>query len=129
MNQVTAYRFVFSGLVLALLLVFAAPVFADSKDENLKPLEAEKIESNAAQPEPEPGPSATSAELEAKYRTELESRLAQERKSYEGSLRSLWLANSAVWAVLLGFIVFQAVGVRKRSAELARLKQQRESGE
>lgn len=122
MNQVSGFRFRVSGpaILIALLLFCTAPLFADSKDTNLKPLNADNT---SAKPEPV---QTTSPELEKKYRAELEKRLAEERDSYKGSLRSLWLANSAVWAVLLLFIIFQAVGARKRAAELARLKAQRE---
>jgi len=115
------------AVCVALLIALAAPVFADSKSENLRPLDNSELGAPAAQNGSAETP-ATSAELEAKYRAELESRLAQERASYEGSLRSLWLANAAVWAVLLGFIIAQAFAARKRAAELERLRQQRESG-
>jgi len=115
------------AVCVALLIALAAPVFADSKDENLRPLDNSELGAPAAQNGSAETP-ATSPELEAKYRAELESRLAQERASYEGSLRSLWLANAAVWAVLLGFIIAQAFAARKRAAELERLRQQRESG-
>ncbi|MCB9933228.1 MAG: hypothetical protein H6841_07400 [Planctomycetes bacterium] len=103
----------------------AAPVLADSKSENLRPLDNTEIGAPAAQ-NGAAETAATSPELEAKYRAELESRLAQERASYEGSLRSLWLSSAAVWAVLLGFIIAQAFAAKKRSAELERLRQQRE---
>ncbi|MCG3183762.1 MAG: hypothetical protein ICCCNLDF_01871 [Planctomycetes bacterium] len=115
------------AVCVALLIALAAPVFADSKDENLRPLDNSELGAPAAQNGSAEMPT-TSPELEAKYRAELESRLAQERASYEGSLRSLWLANTAVWAVLLGFIIAQAFAARKRAAELERLRQQRESG-
>ena len=113
-------------LLVILVLLSAAPVFADSKDENLKPLDTDAAET-ASEPTNNANTDAVlvSPELEKKYRAELENRLAQERESYESSLRSLWLANSAVWACLLGFIIFQAVAVRKRAAELAQLKAQR----
>ena len=115
-------------LLLVVLFLFAAtPLFADSQDENLKPLDADKVENtSAATNSSNADATLVSPELEKKYRAELESRLAQERESYESSLRSLWLANSAVWACLLGFIIFQAIAVRKRAAELAQLKAQRE---
>ena len=116
-------------LLVVLLMLLASPVFADSKDENLKPLDGNKTEKTETPPTSKPADTATDADLEAKYRAELEKRLTQERESYEGSLRSLWLSNSAVWAALLGFIIFQAIGIRKRTAELARLKAQRESGD
>ena len=131
MSQGSGFRFQVSGLgrqiALRLLLLFAAPLFADSKDENLKPLETTKSEGIGAPINADPvGKEATDASLEAKYRAELEKRLEQERTSYEGSLRSLWLSNSAVWACLLGFIIAQAFAAKKRSAELARLRAQRE---
>jgi hypothetical protein len=108
-------------VAMLLVLLFAAPVFADSKADNLKPLD----------PPPEAGRTAVttnpaSPELEEKYRAELEKRLEQERTSYEGSLRSLWLSNAAVWGCLLAFIAMQALSSRKRAAELARLKAERE---
>ena len=130
MSQVSGFRFQVSGVLLVCLLVLlAAPLFADSKDENLRPLDDAENEVGSAGA---PTTGAASAEvaadpdLEAKYRAELEKRLAQERESYEGSLRSLWLANAGVWGCLIAFIVFQAVSARKRNAELDRLKQQRE---
>lgn len=108
-----------------LLFALAAPVLADSKSENLRPLDDTGLGAPAAQ-NGTAETAATSPKLEAKYRAELESRLAQERASYEGSLRSLWLSSAAVWAVLLGFIIAQAFAAKKRAAELERLKQQRE---
>lgn len=108
-----------------MLFALATPVLADSKSENLRPLDNSELGAPAAQNGAAEAPT-TSAELEAKYRAELENRLAQERASYEGSLRSLWLSSAAVWAVLLGFIIAQAFAAKKRSAELERLKQQRE---
>jgi hypothetical protein len=122
MKQVSGLRLQVSGLLIAALLLFAAPLMADSKDENLRPLP----------PSEQAGPAestteATSAALEEKYRTELEHRLAEERASYEGSLRSLWLSNAAVWACLLVFIGLQALSARKKAAELARLKADRGS--
>lgn len=131
-HTVLPARFQVSGAVkllcAALLLVaLSAPVFADSKDENLRPLDNTELGAPSAQ-NGSAETAATSPELEAKYRTELENRLAQERASYEGSLRSLWLSSAAVWAVLLAFIIAQAFAAKKRSAELERLKQQRESG-
>ncbi|MBZ0137195.1 MAG: hypothetical protein K8I27_12575 [Planctomycetes bacterium] len=108
------------------LVLFAAPVFADSKDESLRPLDGAS-ESAGAADTPAGEEFAADPALEKKYRTELEKRLAVERESYEGSLTSLWLANMAVWGCLFGFIIFQAVSARKRAAELERLKQQREA--
>lgn len=106
------------------LVLFAAPLLADSKDENLRPLDgAGETVGAANEPVSE---NATDPALEKKYRAELEKRLDQERESYEGSLRSLWLANAAVWGCLIAFIIFQTVSARKRAAELDRLKQQRE---
>ena len=133
MRQVSGFRFRVSGAaalrsLLALLLVLAccAPVFADSKAENLKPLEDPAAEGIGGTTNAPAASEATDAALEKKYRAELEKRLAQERDSYAGSLRSLWLANGAVWACLLGFIIAQALAIKKRSAELERLKAQRE---
>ena len=125
MNQVSGFRGQVSGALLVCLMVFAAPLFADSKDDSLRPLDSASETAGAAgEPVTE---EATDPALEKKYRAELEKRLAQERESYEGSLTSLWLANAAVWGCLIAFIVFQAVNARKRAAELDRLKQQRES--
>lgn len=101
---------------LCLALAAAIPAFADSKAESLKP---------AADTAASPAGTGTEAELEAKYRAELEKRLAQEIASHEGSLRSLWIANAAVWACLLAFVVMQALALRKREAELARLRAER----
>ena len=108
---------------LLLLLLAAVPVLADSKADNLKPLDPPGEMGKAAETTDAP----VSPELEEKYRAELEARLAQERTSYEGSLRSLWLSNAAVWGCLLAFIAAQALSARKKSAELARLKAERES--
>lgn len=107
------------SLLVGALVLCAAVVFADSKDESLKPLD----------PPAAAAPAETSAALEAKYRAELEKRLAAERESYRGSLTSLWLANAAVWACLLAFIAMQALSARKKSAELARLTAQRQSND
>ncbi|MCB9892944.1 MAG: hypothetical protein H6839_00675 [Planctomycetes bacterium] len=115
------------SVTLLLLLMFALPVFADSKAENLKPLDAPSAEGIGGTTAKPASTEATDAALEARYRAELETRLAQERDSYAGSLRSLWLANGAVWACLLGFIISQALAIKKRSAELERLKAQRET--
>lgn len=122
MRQVSGWRFQVSGWLFAaaLMIVCSFPVLADSKDENLKPLEPSGQTIRA-----ESTTDATSSALEEKYRVELESRLAQERESYEGSLRSLWLSNAAVWACLLVFIGLQALSARKKAAELARLKAER----
>jgi hypothetical protein len=129
MSQVSGISFQLSRagnwLVLCLLLVLAAPLCADSKDTNLKPLDNSAGVAAPVNTGPEVK-ETTDPALEKKYRDALEQRLADERKSYEGSLRSLWLANSAVWACLLGFIIFQALAARKRSAELERLKAERE---
>jgi hypothetical protein len=110
-----------SGFLLACLLLLASPVFADSKDESLRPL------GDAAGATDAPTEEATDPALEKKYRAELENRLARERESYEGSLRSLWLSNAAVWGCLIAFIIFQAISARRRTAELERLRAKRES--
>jgi hypothetical protein len=117
MNRCFVFRVPCFALI---VLLFSMPVFADSKDENLKPLEAPSEAGRVVETA-----TPVSPELEEKYRAELEKRLAQERESYAGSLRSLWLANAAVWACLLIFIGVQAVSARKKSAELARLKSER----
>lgn len=114
---------------LAILLLpaalWAAPLPADSKAETLKPLQDPAGQSApAVQPAAEP---ELRARLEGEYRAALEQRLAQERKSYEASLQSLWAANAAVWAILLGFVAWQALAARKLAAELARAKAQHES--
>ncbi|MBX3475770.1 MAG: hypothetical protein KF754_15475 [Planctomycetes bacterium] len=96
------------------VIAIASPIFADSKSETLR--------------QPEPAGPVLSSELEARralekeYRAELEKRVAAEKSSMQASLTSLWMANAAVWAVLLGFVVYQALGVRKLAAELQRLK-------
>jgi hypothetical protein len=105
-----------------LLLLFAAPLFADSKAENLRPLDDTPVAGSDVAPV-----SANAEALEQEYRKALEERLAEERKSYEGSLTSLWLSNAAVWTCLLAFIVLQALSAKKKAAELARLKSERES--
>lgn len=112
---------------LLLALCCALPVLADSKAENLRPLDDTSSDGIGGTTGAPASTAATDAELEAKYRAELEKRLAQERDSYAGSLRSLWLANGAVWACLLGFIIAQAFAAKKRNAELERLKAQREA--
>ncbi len=102
-------------IVLALLCMalWAAPVLADSKSD---PLPAN------GQAQPVKSEAELRKELEAEYRIALEERLAAEKASYEGSLRSLWLANSAVWGVLLLFVAMQALSARKRERELERLR-------
>jgi len=70
----------------------------------------------------DPAVTAARAELEAEYRRELESRLAHERETYAASLKSLWVANVAVWTILLAFIAYQALSWRKTLRELERLK-------
>jgi hypothetical protein len=83
------------------------------------PVHAEQPDAAAVQ--------AARAELEAEYRRELESRLAREAETYAASLKSLWISNVAVWAILLGFIGYQAVAARRLAAEIKRLKaEQRE---
>jgi hypothetical protein len=103
----------------ALLCVGALslPALADSKSESLKPLSDEAQPTTAEKDE-----SGLRAELEKEYRAALETRLAQEKASYEGSLHSLWIANSAVWGMLLLFVVMQALSARKRERELERLR-------
>jgi hypothetical protein len=109
-------------IAMLFVLLLAAPVFADSKADNLKPLDPPSETGRAAVTT-----NPTSPELEEKYRAELEKRLEQERTSYEGSLRSLWLSNAAVWGCLLAFIAMQALSARNRTAELARLRAEREA--
>lgn len=103
------------------LLLAGTVALADSKHESLRPL--------GDSPAPAGQPAVNEAEarkhLEAEYRQELEKRLAQERASYSASLTSLWIANSAVWTVLLLFVAMQALSARKKSLDLDRLKQQR----
>ncbi len=99
-------------LVVALVL----PAFADSKADSLKPVN-EDVPASVSEAE-------LRKQLEAEYRVALEKRLAQEKESYEGSLRSLWIANSAVWGMLLLFVVMQALSARKRERELERLRGQ-----
>jgi len=106
--------------VLMLLIVALAPALAaDSKTDTLRPLE------NSA-----PAPSASETELrkhlEAEYRAELETRVAKETASMQGSLKSLWMSNAAVWTILFAFVVMQALAARKRGAELERLRNARE---
>lgn len=112
---------VLCSVLLVALIAFSTPVFADSKNESLRPLDAETTEATDND-DAAPEAAATSKILEKKYRAELEKRLAQERESYEGSLTSLWLANAGVWGILCLFIVMQAISARKRAKELARLK-------
>ncbi len=106
-------------LCAALLCTVAVPALADSKSESLKPLPVSGAESATT------NTATTDSALEAKYREALETRLAAEIASHEGSLRSLWIANGAVWACLLAFVVMQALALRKREAELARLRAER----
>lgn len=102
------------------VVVFALPVFADSKAETMKPL-GQSVPAGAVDKE------VVRKELEAEYRKALEERLAQEKASYEGSLRSLWMANAAVWTVLLLFVAMHALSARKRGRELERLRAAREA--
>lgn len=108
-------------LVLMLIATFAfAPALAaDSKAETLRP-------ANSSAASPTPTEAELRKQLEAEYRAALEKRVAQEKASMEGSLKSLWMSNAAVWGVLLAFIVLQALGARKRTAELDRLRNARE---
>lgn len=108
-------------LVLLLLAAVAiAPALAaDSKSETLRL-------ANEAAPTPSAGESEMRKQLESEYRAELAKRVAQETASMEGSLTSLWLSNAAVWTVLLAFVALQAMGARKRAAELERLRTARE---
>ena len=105
-------------LITVTLFAFATPVFADSKSETPKP------PSNAAALTEQD----LRQQLETEYRAALETRLAQEKASYEGSLRSLWMSSAAVWGVLLVFIAMQALSARKRAAELQGLRAAREGG-
>ena len=106
-------------LCAALLCMAAVPALADSKSESLQPLPVSGADVPAS------NTTTTDSALEARYREALETRLAAEIASHEGSLRSLWIANGAVWACLLGFVVMQALALRKREAELARLRAER----
>jgi hypothetical protein len=99
----TRMRFCLCALVCCLLFA-AAPLHAE---DDASPGEAEQ---------------ALRAELEVEYRRALESRLAHERETYAASLKSLWVANVAVWAILLAFIAYQAVSWRKTLRELERIK-------
>jgi hypothetical protein len=90
------------ALPCALLLIAAAPVWA----EDAEPAQPAAAEQSAEE-------QALRSELEAEYRRELEVRVAQERERYQGSLRSLWMSSAAVWTVLLAFIVWQALSARK----------------
>lgn len=101
-----------ASVVGVLLAACAVPVLADSKAELMKQDSPAKAAPNETE---------LRKQLEAEYRAELEKRLAQERTSYEGSLRSLWIANGAVWAVLLLFVMMQALSARKREQELAKV--------
>jgi hypothetical protein len=98
-------------------VALSASALADSKADSLKPMSDESPPAAA-------GESELRRELEQEYRAALETRLAQEKASYEGSLRSLWIANSAVWGMLLLFVVMQALSARKRERELERLRNQ-----
>lgn len=114
-----------AACLLMCLVAGASPLAADSKAETLKPLQQP-----AAQTTPAAATTAEKdlrAQLEVEYRAALEQRLAQERKSYEASLQSLWASNAAVWAVLLGFVAWQALGARKLARELARARAQHET--
>jgi hypothetical protein len=108
-----------TGVLVLLVAVFAAPLAADSKAETLRP-------ANDAGAPRSPAETELRKQLEAEYRAELEKRVAQEKAGMEGSLRSLWFSNAAVWTVLAAFIVFQALGAHKRAAELQRLRDARE---
>lgn len=111
--------------VLCALVLLCGTVFADSKSESLKPLgDSPPVERGPVLPSA--GEAELRKQLEAEYRAELEKRLAQERDSYAASLTSLWIANGAVWAVLLLFVIMQALSARKRMTELDNLKRDRE---
>ncbi len=99
--------------------LWAPGLAADSKSESLHPL-------NQQPPAKTISESEMRSQLETEYRAELEKRVAQEKTSMEGSLHSLWMSNAAVWTVLLGFVVLQALSARKRSAELDRLRRSRQ---
>ncbi|MBX3460377.1 MAG: hypothetical protein KF696_10520 [Planctomycetes bacterium] len=108
------------ALAACVLLLACAPALADSRDEWSRPVSEAQPAANTPANESE-----LRKQLEAEYRVELEKRLEQERSSYSASLTSLWIANSAVWAILLLFVIMQALSARKKSAELDRIKQQR----
>jgi hypothetical protein len=117
---------------IVLLLVLAAPVFAEVDRNNLPPppVTAEQRAALLTEFKAEEAPKQRAelkAELEKEYRAKLETRLAEERKQYEGSLNNLWMSNSVVWGVLLLFIIWQALGAKKQASELAKLKAARES--
>lgn len=112
-------RNVLLGLFLAGAGAFAPALAADSKAESLAPANQQSGAAGATESE-------LRRQLEAEYRVELERRVAQEKTSMEKSLSSLWMANAAVWTVLLAFVVMQALSARKRVAELERLRTSRE---
>ncbi|MCC6573071.1 MAG: hypothetical protein IT462_04695 [Planctomycetes bacterium] len=119
------------ALTIILMLMLAAPLFADTRGANLPPPPVTPEQRDALmvefrEKETPAIRSAVEAELEARYRKELETRLAQERDTYASSINNLWMSNAAVWAVLALFIVLQALSARKRMAEIARLKAMRE---
>jgi len=107
------------GIVIAVLIALAAPVFADSKAESLK-------EKDPTVETPATGEAALRAELEKEYRAKLKERLDEEMKTYQASLTSLWASNAAVWGCLLVFVILSSLGARKRRQELERLKALRE---
>lgn len=104
-------------LMIATLLCVGSVLFADSKD-SVKPLNSEQP---AATSEPVPD-TVANRDLEAKYRKALEERLDQEKEDYAASLNNLWMANAAVWAVLVLFVVYQLLRANKLASELARIK-------
>lgn len=121
-NQFAVFKTLARTFVSACVLLLAAAVaLADSKDESLKPLGDTPASAN----QPAHNESELRKQLETEYRQELEKRLAQERESYSASLTSLWIANSAVWTILLLFVAMQALSARKKSLALDRLRQQR----
>src|SRR5262245_57168371 len=110
------------GAAISLFAVLiASPILADSKATTMKPPYADPAANTAS------APAETSPELETKYRRELEIKLGEETARYQGSLRSLWMSNAAVWTVLLLFIAMQALSARKRGKELERLRAAREA--
>lgn len=109
-------------------LVFCSPVHAEIDKRSLPPppVTSEQREALLKEFKAEEAPKLR-AELEREYRAKLEARLAEERKQYEASLNNLWLSNAVVWGVLLLFIIWQALGAKRHSAELAKLRAARES--
>lgn len=106
------------GLGVAVIMLLAVPALAQEADSQPTPPRTFDVEEDPERAE-------IRAELEAEYRQAMERRLATHTENYEGSLRSLWLSNVAVWSVLLLFVVLQALSARKRQQELDRLRAER----